>query len=400
MTVAITMVMLVSFSSCKKTETVQTPFNCANYSSITTNTTLGPGTFTINCSIDVANSATLTIAPGTTLVFSQGYSLTVESGASISALGTSANPIVFKGTQAIKGYWNGIFINSISLINQFTYCTISDAGAAGGNKFGANVNLMGATASFTNCTITNSADAGFYLFGLSLGAQYVDISIFNSFTNNTVTNNGSYPIVAFAAGAGSIGAGNTFTGNANNYVAIRSENDVNVNVTLSPLSIPYLIIQLGSDPGVSFDKVFTVLPGTTIVMGSATSLWSTSTGTFIAKGTSSSPVVFKGLQATAGFWGTLAAQTSNANDFEYCTVSDGGGNASFDIHSNNRGMIGTYMYFDINRNITVKNCNLSNSGSSGIWVSAADGVPNIAPTFNSDISTSNTFSGCITNVQM
>ena len=396
--VAATAATLFFLSSCSKTAPTQT-FDCSTLSSITTNTTLGPGTFNISCNIEVTSPATFTVAPGTTLIFAQGSTVTVDQGASLSAVGTSSNPIVFKGAQPTKGYWNGIFINSISLTNQFTYCTIQDAGTNTGNKFGANVSIYQGTAGFTNCTITNSFDAGIFFYGVYSQAQFVDAAVFNTFTNNSVTNNGSYPIVAFPSSAGSIGSGNTFTGNTNNVIGIRSEtSNVEVNVTLSPLTVAYDFLQLSGDDGEVFDKTFTIMPGTQILMGSGISLAASPTGTFIANGTSSSPIVIKGEQATAGFWGSLNVQSPNANSFTYCTVSDGGGNASYAINAGQRGLIGTYMYIPSNRNITVKNCTLSNSGSSGIYVSPD--APANTPVYNSDIATSNTFSGCSPNVQM
>jgi len=391
---------LFALPSCKKeTNTqVQQSFDCSTQSTINANTTLGPGIYNINCNIEVSSPYTLTIAPGTTLIFGQGDQLTVDQGASISAVGTSSNPISFQGAQQTKGYWNGIFINSISIINQFTYCTVRDAGANTGNKFGADVSLYQGTAGFTNCTITNSSDAGIFFYGIYSSAQFVDAAVFNTFNNNTLSNNGSYPLVTFPSSAGSIGTGNTFTGNVNNVVAVRSEtSNVSVNVTLAPLSVPYDFLQLSGDAGETFDKVFTVLPGTTILLGSGISLAASSVGTFIAQGTASNPITFKGEQATAGFWGSLAVQSPNGNTFQYCNVSGGGGAASYDINAGQAGMISTYMYIPSARNINVQNCTLSNSGSSGIYLSP--GAPAVTPTYNSNVSTANTFSSCSPNVQ-
>ena len=394
---------LFSLPSCKKDTTTiqQLPFSCTTYSNITTNTTLPAGVYNVTCNIEVSNNAKLIITPGTTLIFSQGNSLTVDAGASISALGTAQSPIIFEGADSTKGYWQGVFINSISTGNNFTYCTIRDGGASNGNKFGANVSIMGGTASFSNCTVLNSADAGFYVFGNDITTPAsIDAATFNSFTNNNVSNNNSYPIVTYAVCAGAIGTGNTFTGNGNNYIGIRREIGVTNRVTWAPLSIPYEILQLnGNDEGVAFANVFTVLPGTNIVMATGTSLYTTTSGTISAVGTSAQPIIIKGLQATAGFWGSINIQSNTANNFQYCNVSDGGGVSYYAISSNNKGLIGTYMYIPSARALTVQHCNLSNSGSSGIYVSAD--APPLTPTYNTaDIATSNTFSGCNPNVQM
>ena len=395
---------IATLPSCQKNTAPQTAqsYDCSTSSTISTNTTLAAGTYNIGCSIEVSNNATLTIAPGATLKFAQGASLTIDAGASINALGTSSSPIVITGAQATPGYWNGIFINSASESNQFRFCYISFGGAATPvNKFGANVSLMGGLASFSYCNVSNSLDAGIYVFGTNVNdAASNDASHFNSFDHNVITTNGSYPLVTYAAGANSIGSSNFFNGNIKDYIAIRTENGVTVPIALAPQNVPYQIIQVyGNDAGVAFANTLTIASGTTIVMGSATSLYTTSTGTINAVGTSAKPIIIQGLNATAGYWGSIGIQSNTANTFEYCNISDGGGTAYFDNFSNNRGLIGTYMYIPAARSLTVRNCQLSNSASSGIYAKASDGPPTVPPSVNSDIATANTFSGCSPNVQ-
>jgi hypothetical protein len=155
----------------------------------------------------------------------------------------------------------------------------------------------------------------------------------------------------------------------------------------------------GNDAGIAFAGKLTIQPGTNIVMGSATSISTTSTGTINAIGTASNPIIFKGLDSIAGYWGSIDIQSNTANTFQYCNISDGGGNAYFDIYSNNRGLIGTYMYIPAARSISVTHCTLADSGSSGVYVSASDGPPIVPPTYNADIATNNSFNGCSPNVK-
>jgi hypothetical protein len=367
-------------------------FDCATMSSIKTNTTLAKGNYTIACNIDVSNNAVYTIAPGSILNFNAGYSLTVESGAAISAAGTSANPIVFKGSQATQGYWNGIYINSISLSNVFSYCTISDAGAPTSSTFGANVTMANASASFTNCTISNSKDAGIFMTNAA-----PDVTVFNAFTNNTISGNNSYPLILFAAGAASLGTGNTFTANTNNYIGIRDQSNTgtNVNITFNPQSVPYLFMQTGSDYGVRFTKSLIIMPGTTIAMASGTNICVTSTGSISAIGTATNPIIIKGQQPTAGFWGSVFVQSNNSsNSISYCTVSDGGALTPMEFNTTG-GLITTYEWIDNNRSIAIRNCAFSNSSTSGISLTHRAGY---TVTYNADIATSNTFSGCSPNI--
>ena len=50
----------------------------------------------------------MTIDPGAQLVFEAGEQMTVDSGGTLSALGTATDPIVFTGVEETNGYWGGL----------------------------------------------------------------------------------------------------------------------------------------------------------------------------------------------------------------------------------------------------------------------------------------------------
>lgn len=75
--------------------------------------------------IDVLSS--LNIDPGVEIQFNNDAGLYVSTG-SISAVGTSSEPIIFKGKVDAKGTWSGIRINTVNPKNEFRYVTISNAG--------------------------------------------------------------------------------------------------------------------------------------------------------------------------------------------------------------------------------------------------------------------------------
>src|SRR5882724_291945 len=69
------------------------------------------GTVFLTRPVNVQNGARLTIAPGTNLVMGADTYLAVGdkiSGGALNAAGTTAQPIVFCGKQAQKGYWGGV----------------------------------------------------------------------------------------------------------------------------------------------------------------------------------------------------------------------------------------------------------------------------------------------------
>ncbi len=93
---------------------------------ITTNRTLSADTtYTLQGFIKVANGATLTIEPGTTIVGdfdTPGSSLFVLRGARIQAVGTAADPIVFTSErpagQRQAGDWGGLIIVGNAIVNR------------------------------------------------------------------------------------------------------------------------------------------------------------------------------------------------------------------------------------------------------------------------------------------
>ena len=86
-------------------------------SSIAVDTTLDQPCYQIPNGISVEDPATLTILPGVRLEFGAGTQLRVNQGAALTAIGTSALPIVFTGGQATPGFWGGIeFIFSTASI--------------------------------------------------------------------------------------------------------------------------------------------------------------------------------------------------------------------------------------------------------------------------------------------
>lgn len=46
----------------------------------------------------------------------------------LKAIGTSSKPIIFRGTENVKGHWAGIEIGTDNANNEFQYVKIQDAG--------------------------------------------------------------------------------------------------------------------------------------------------------------------------------------------------------------------------------------------------------------------------------
>jgi hypothetical protein len=114
-----------------------------------------------------SGGATLTIAPGTTLVFSDIGGIEVWDDGALNAVGTTTDGITFTGETQTAGAWYGIyFVNSNQVDNVFDYVTVEYGGGTTYNGYAANIWLdsSGFTVSLTmtNSLIQHSAGWGMY----------------------------------------------------------------------------------------------------------------------------------------------------------------------------------------------------------------------------------------------
>ena len=113
---------------------------------ITVNRTLyAETTYTLKGFVHVANGATLTIMPGTTIkgdFNTLGSALFVLRGAKINAVGTAAKPIVFTSSQPVgsrtPGDWGGLIIVGNGIINRSGSIDVEGTGTVTGTTTGTN----------------------------------------------------------------------------------------------------------------------------------------------------------------------------------------------------------------------------------------------------------------------
>jgi len=106
--------------------------------------------------------ADLVIEPGTVIMM-RGATFEITSEGSISAVGTSDQPIVFRGEEATANYWSSLRIESNTVKNKLEYVTISHAGSAS-NDFYAPLSLNSSgRVDAKSITITDSLGYGVYV---------------------------------------------------------------------------------------------------------------------------------------------------------------------------------------------------------------------------------------------
>ncbi len=125
--------------------------------------TLGPGSYTVlgNCWVNTGN--TLTIQPGTTLIFTGHYSLTINSYGTLYAVGTVQDSIVFtRQNPDTSCDWSGIrFQYGSSSSSTLSFCLLEYARYnISPNHNGGALYIQGPGITITHCTIANNYATG------------------------------------------------------------------------------------------------------------------------------------------------------------------------------------------------------------------------------------------------
>jgi hypothetical protein len=316
---------------------------------------------------DIGVSGALTIAPGARLVFQAGETMSVNASGTLVAVGTTDEPIVLSGNEQTRGYWGGLlFYQSNTTDNQLDHVTIE----YGGGYYDANLKLDGSASSpvrlnVTNCTLRESETYGFNFDG---------DTIIGEFSGNTITGNTLGAGLASADVVGYLDDTSTYTGNDEDVVALRGST-VYLDQTWAGIDADYLIT---GDIGVS--GALTIEPGARLVFQAGETMSVNASGTLAAVGTVDNPIVFTGVEQTAGYWGGLLFYQSNSagNQLDYVTIEYGGGyyNANLKLDGSSSSPV----------QLSVTNCTIRDSGTWGISLDADTSV-------NADLEAVNTFSG-------
>lgn len=261
----------------------------------------------------VAAGATLTIEPGTQIQAGEHVALNVSGR--LQAVGTAQQPILFTGTTAQAGWWQGIKIegsaNSPLTTSALEYVTIE---YAGGNGYGA-LYAAYATVPIKHSTIRHSSEDGIY--GWYGGVAHL--------TDVTLTDNALYPIRLIDGAMNPQLAGLTVSGNGMDAIALGSGLLTGDHVRKA-LGVPFRI--LGSQT-VQTGATLTVEPGVQIEFDPNVALLVR--GTLRAMGTAAAPIRFTGVTKQSGSWQGIKIEGTQggpltSSTLEHVTIEYAGGN--------------------------------------------------------------------------
>ncbi len=147
--------------------------------------------FLFNGGTDIASA--VVIEPGVHIQFESDAGIEVSSTGSLSAIGTSSEPILLEGRFASSGYWRSLDFESNNPNNQLAYVTITDGGQYWADDYSALKVTSGSRLELNNCTVSNSNSWGMWVGTsttiVSGGATQTDAT--GVTTYNTITGNGT-----------------------------------------------------------------------------------------------------------------------------------------------------------------------------------------------------------------
>ena len=268
--------------------------------------------YVVTCVMDI--TASVTIEPGVVIAFEENAGFGVYDAGSLNAVGTSAEPIVFRGETHNTGFWRGVHVETNSSKNRFEFVTVEDAGSnyvyCCNEK--ASLFIKDGQMTIQNSTFRNGAN-----FGILAKAA----ASLPNFQNNTITTHGDYPMNLAITRAGDLdGTGSDYTGNSKDFIYI-SGSTVDDITEISATNVPFLL------DGEVFDikEPLTLKAGVELAFEENGGLGVYDGGSLKLEGSASNQVILRGKEANKGYWRGIHIETnSSGNNFSYVRISDAG----------------------------------------------------------------------------
>jgi len=278
--------------------------------------------YQVQNSIDVG--ARLTVEPGAVIEFTQGTRLNVDSEAALVAEGTATDPILLTATNARRGWWGGVYVNSGNPDGSMEHVVVEYGG--GGLRADVVVESDGTTA-LSNCTLRRSGEYG---VAVKSGAELQAGS-----GDNVYAHNAAAPAYARTGTMHALSASSVYTDNDNDYVYVDSENVTGGGPdteerTWSGLGVPYWM-----DGGHKVEELdLTIEAGATFAFTEGSGLHLAANCRFTVVGRDPEaeepnivdPITFTGTEKQRGWWSGLYVSSVNADNVLRNVVVEYGGN--------------------------------------------------------------------------
>ncbi|MEN0060521.1 MAG: hypothetical protein AAGA48_00150 [Myxococcota bacterium] len=305
----------------------------------------------------------MALEPGTTLEFSQGASLRIQTGGSLDAQGTETNPIVFRGTSSMRGFWQGIAVASdggaIGAGIVLQHAEIADAGSDdwnGRNGTSAALWLNSAsTASVTQTTFRRHDRYGVWASDEASLARFGD----NRFVD------GGRAMFLHPDRVGELDGTSVIEENDLNRIDVVHGNtdSVTFDATWRDLGVPYAIRDR-----FYIEADVTIEPGVVIEVQQDTSIIVDDDGRFDAMGTADRPVTVQGAEErTGGFWTGIQFAGGALSTLNHTVLRDTGAN-----RFTGDGESAAALFLTAIANVSLNDVTIGPGGGYGIYLADED----------------------------
>ncbi|MDN6290897.1 MAG: hypothetical protein L0J63_11515 [Tetragenococcus koreensis] len=254
----------------------------------------------------------LTIEQGVVIAFEQDAGIDFKKKSTFKMQGTAEKPIVLTGKEQIKGFWRGIYTESTSMINTMNYVTIDYAG--GNSKAALNIQNETSSLSLKHCTFSNSKNYGMLTY------RKVSKDVHNVDMNNCTFTRNKIPVKTQASRLRLFNDTNTFSGNDKDYIELQG-GTIYGDATWAKLDVPYF---LQGNFRIK-DGVFTVKPGTAIIMSTQKWIHVAENASLVMVGTAEDPITFRGEHDVPGFWKQINVRSSSPlNEIGHVIIKNAG----------------------------------------------------------------------------
>jgi len=304
----------------------------------------------------VVENAVLTICDGATVQFTENSRLIIGSnGALVSGTDApTAKGVTFTGSSPVAGHWNMVEIRS-GARQGATFC-YNTTFAYGGTL--TSMVRVGVDAVFKGCSFSHSANQGVYVEGAA-HPQFLECVFKNC---------GEEPIRTTIANAHCLRAGNSFDGNAKQFILVE-QGSLQEDATWLDLAVPY---RVQGNANTIQGCTLTISAGAELQMDESSRIIIEKQAGLIADGTTE-PILFTGASKVAGSWSSLEFRDDADHDMcvlNTCTFEFGG-------ESSNNAMIVGY-----GANFRMENCTLRSSSGAGLYLNG-----DAQPTLNDNVIT-------------
>lgn len=284
--------------------------------------------------LTVRNNSTLTITPGTRVIFCDNYGITIGglfNPARLMALGTAEEPIIFEPAPGVQAWDKLYFGDTIYEISVIQHAEFRNGGGEENVDDAATIEISTrhAVVTQTSPIIDQVSIIDSIGYGMNIAINDVDDPTPAAISNVTISGSGKAPIYTDGSGVSALVGPLTLTDNVTQSIQVNGFAmyfDQRWRDHGVPYEIEETIRMRNADPFQPF-STWHIDPGVTILMGPLAGLTIDGDARVAWIGSEDDPITIEQLDESGDPWGevSLSASEPGVNKMAYVQLINGGG---------------------------------------------------------------------------